>query len=394
MGNSGVKNGTSENINKTAIKNFAVYSRNKLIKDIKNKAAMIGITERGIQEPLSSSTGNIQLFDIGMQEPYRIEGKAIEQRNALIQELKSREKDAIYETAYGTLVEEVAYTWFNRIIAIRFMEVNNYMPDRLRVLSSGVEGINEPEFITHVFETRFEFSEEERNRIIDLKSDGNSLAMDELFQFLFIKQCNGLNANLPELFEKTNDYTELLLSVSYNDIEGVIYKLVHTVPEADFDVKSDDGNGQIEIIGWLYQYYNTEPKAAVFGRPKSKKIEKQDIPAATQLFTPEWVVKYMVENSLGRLWIEKLLANGDIRSEKQIAKDFRWRYYIPEVEQDGISEIQLKEQLRGRGNLSVEDITFLDPAMGSFHIGIYAFEVFLQLYEDEGYTIQEATQLI
>lgn len=218
--------------------------------------------------------------------------------------------------------------------------------------------------------------------------------MDELFQFLFIKQCNALNANLPELFEKTNDYTELLLAVSYNDIEGVIYKLVHDVSEADFDVNSKDGHGQIEIIGWLYQYYNTEPKATVFGRPKSKKIEKQDIPAATQLFTPEWIVKYMVENSLGRLWIEKLLSNGDTRSEEQIAKDFKWKYYIPEAEKKEVTEIQLKEQLKGKKTLSVEEITFLDPAMGSFHIGIYAFEVFLQLYESEGYMIREATKLI
>lgn len=131
--------------------------------------------------------------------------------------------------------------------------------------------------------------------------------MDELFQFLFVKQCNALNANLPELFEKTNDYSELLLNVSYNDVEGVIYKLIHDVPEKDFDVTSENGHGQVEIIGWMYQFYNTEPKAAVFSRPKSKKIEKQDIPAATQLFTPEWIVKYMVENSLGRLWIERLL---------------------------------------------------------------------------------------
>src|SRR5699024_89097 len=164
----------------------------KLIKDIKNKAAMIGVTENGIQEPLSTSTGNIQLFDIGVQEPYRIEGKAIEQRNGLTRELKKRAEGSTYKTAYETLIEEVAYTWFNRIIAIRFMEVNNYMPDRMRILSSGVEGINEPEFITHVFETNFEFSKEEKQRIIELKTDGSNLAMDELFQNLFIKQCNAL----------------------------------------------------------------------------------------------------------------------------------------------------------------------------------------------------------
>ena len=389
-----VKNDTTGTINKTAIKNFAVYSRNKLIKDIKNKAALIGITQSGTQEPLSTSTGNIQLFDIGMQEPYRIEGKAIDQRNALIQELESREQDSAYEIAYETLIEEVAYTWFNRIIAIRFMEVNNYMPDRMRILSSGVEGINEPEFITHVFETSFEFTEEENNRIIELKTDGSNLAMDELFQFLFVKQCNALNVNLPELFEKTNDYSELLLNVSYNDVEGVVYKLIHDVPEKDFDVTSENGHGQVEIIGWMYQFYNTEPKAVVFSRPKSKKIEKQDIPAATQLFTPEWIVKYMVENSLGRLWIEKLLVNGDIRTEKQISDSFGWKYYLPGAEQENSVEEQLELIRRERKEKSIEDITFLDPAMGSFHIGIYAFEVFMQLYESEGYTTRDAAKLI
>lgn len=389
-----VENDILGTINKTVIKNFAIYSRNKLIQDIKNKAALIGITESGTQEPLSISRGNIQLFDIGMQEPYRIEGKAIEQRNTLIQELKSREKDSTYEIAYETLIEEVAYTWFNRIIAIRFMEVNNYMPDRMRVLSSGVEGINEPELITHVFETSFEFSEEEKNRIIEFKTDGSNLAMDELFQLLFIKQCNALNASLPELFEKTNDYSELLLTVSYNDIEGVIYKLIHDVPEKDFDVSSESGHGQVEIIGWLYQYYNTEPKAAVFGRPKSEKINKQDIPAATQLFTPEWIVKYMVENSLGRIWIEKLLANQDARTEQQIAEDFGWKYYLPETEQEELVQVEIEKMCKERKDLVVEDITFLDPAMGSFHIGVYAFEVFMQLYESEGYTTREAVRLI
>ena len=388
------KNDIRGTINKTAIKNFAIYSRSKLIKDIKNKAALIGITESGIQEPLSTSTGNIQLFDIGMQEPYRIKGRAIEQRNALIKELKGREKDSTYETAYKTLIEEVSYTWFNRIIAIRFMEVNNYMPDRMRILSSGVEGINEPEFITHIFETSFEFSEEEKNRILELKMNGSNLAMDELFQHVFIKQCNALNINLPELFEKTNDYTELLLTVSYNDVEGIIYKLVHDVPESDFDVNSENSNGQVEIIGWLYQFYNTEPKATVFSRPKLKKIEKQDIPAATQLFTPEWIVKYMVENFLGRVWIEKLLAIGDSRTEKQIARDFGWKYYIPEAKQEEAIWAQTENLQVARKNITIEEITFLDPAMGSFHIGIYAFEVFMQIYESEGYTTRESAKLI
>lgn len=373
MDNTIVKSITSQGIDKTAIKNFAVYARNKLIKDIKNKAAMIGVTENGIQEPLSTSTGNIQLFDIGMQEPYRIEGKAIDQRNGLTRELKKRAEGSTYKTAYETLIEEVAYTWFNRIIAIRFMEVNNYMPDRMRILSSGVEGINEPEFITHIFETNFEFSEEEKERIIELKTDGSNLAMDELFQYLFIKQCNALNANLPELFEKTNDYTELLLTVSYNDVEGVIYKLIHDVPEINFDVNSENGNGQVEIIGWLYQYYNSERKDEVINIYGKKVIEKQDIPAATQLFTTDWVVRYMVDNSLGKYWLERNPHSDLVHSlEYLVSKD------IEEVDE----------------KISPEDIKFLDNCMGSGHILVYAFDVLMKIYESEGYTTREAVKLI
>ncbi|MGP6140550.1 BREX-1 system adenine-specific DNA-methyltransferase PglX [Jeotgalibaca sp. A127] len=385
MDNTIVKNITSQSIDKAAIKIFAVYARNKLINDIKNKAAMIGVTESGIQKPLSTSTGNLQLFDIGMQEPYRIEGKAIEQRNGLIRELEKRTQGSSYSIAYETLIEEVAYTWFNRIIAIRFMEVNNYMPDRMRILSSGVEGVNEPEFIRHVFESNFQFNAKEKETIIELKTDGSNLAMDELFQYLFIKQCNALNSNLPELFEKTNDYTELLLTVSYNDVEGVIYKLVHDVPEENFDVNSENGNGQIEIIGWLYQYYNTELKAEVFGRPKSKRIEKHEIPAATQLFTPEWIVKYMVENSLGRLWLE---GHYDI--------DLRngWNYYIDEPQQEKKVKESLNRIRDEYKNIKPEEIKVIDPAMGSGHILIYSFDVLLQIYESCGYTKKQAVRNI
>lgn len=373
MDHTKVKDVASNGIDKIAIKNFAVYARNKLMNDIKNKSAMIGVTESGIQEPLSSSTGNIQLFDIGMQEPYRIEGKAIQQRDGLIRELRKRAEGSTYLTAYETLIEEVAYTWFNRIIAIRFMEVNNYMPDRMRVLSSGTEGVNEPEFITHVLETSFDFSKEEKNWIKELKTDGSNLAMDELFQYLFIKQCNTLNTNLPELFEKTNDYSELLLNVSYNDVEGVVYKLVHDVPETNFDVNSESGNGQVEIIGWLYQYYNSERKDKVVNIIGKKVVKKQDIPAATQLFTTDWVVRYMVDNSLGKYWIERNPNSNLIDSlEYLLTKD------LEEVDD----------------RISPEEIRFLDNSMGSGHILVYAFDVLMKIYESEGYTTREAARLI
>ncbi|NME96559.1 BREX-1 system adenine-specific DNA-methyltransferase PglX [Clostridium cochlearium] len=381
-------------MDKTVLKNFAIYARNKLIQEIKNKASMIGITEKGIQPPLPESTEDMLVFDIKAVETYKIYDEEVKQYEKLIEELNKREDNSDYNTAYNTLIEEVAYTWFNRLIAIRFMEVNNYLPDKMRVLSSGREGVNEPEFVTYYQDTSLNFTDRELEQLSNWKIDGSATAMEKMFHLLFIKQCNALNENLPELFEKTDDYAELLLTISYNDPDGVLYKLVHDVPEEYFDVESEEGNGQVEIIGWMYQYYNTERKDEVFSRPKSKKIQKEDIPAATQLFTPDWIVRYMVENSLGRLWIEKLIASGDDRSERKIAEEFNWKYYIPEAEQSLEVKEQLIEIRKDRKNVQLEDIKFIDPAMGSFHIGVYAFEIFMQLYESQGYTQREASKLI
>jgi hypothetical protein len=381
-------------MDKTVLKNFAIYARNKLIQEIKNKASMIGITEKGIQPPLPESTQDMLVFDIKAVETYKIYDEEVKQYKKLIEELNKRKDNSDHNTAYNTLIEEVAYTWFNRLIAIRFMEVNNYLPDKMRVLSSGRDGVNEPEFVTYYQDTSLNFTDRELEQLSNWKIDGSATAMEKMFHLLFIKQCNALNENLPELFEKTNDYAELLLTISYIDEEGVLYKLVNEIPEEYFDIESENGNGQVEIIGWMYQYYNTERKDEVFSRPKSKKIQKEDIPAATQLFTPDWIVRYMVENSLGRLWIEKLIASGDDRSERKIAEEFNWKYYIPEAEQSLEVKEQLIEIRKDRKNVQIEDIKFIDPAMGSFHIGVYAFEIFMQLYESQGYTEREASKLI
>jgi len=242
-------------MDKTALKNFAMYAREKLIEDIKSKARLIGITEEGIKDPLLQSTKDLKIFDIGEKDTYRISGEDVKKYEKLVDELRKREKEADYKTAYKTLIEEVAYTWFNRIIAIRFMEVNNYMPDRMRVLSSGREGVREPEFITYYRDTDIGIIEEEFKKLDELKLNGSKDAMDEMFQFMFIKQCNALNDYLPELFEKTDDYAELLLTISYTDPEGVVYRLIEDLGEEPFDINK---TGQIEVIGWLYQYYNEE----------------------------------------------------------------------------------------------------------------------------------------
>lgn len=367
-------------MNKTAIKNFAIWARKKLITDITYRAGLMGITEKGIEHPLSQSTGSVQFFDIGTKEPYSISGVEIDQRRRLVDLIKSKEKERDYKTAFKFVVEEVAYTWFNRLIAIRFMEVNDYLPSRIRVLSSESDNKVEPDIVTYALELDFNFSDVEKERIIQLKLENK---LDDLFRMLFIKQCNTLNDNLPELFEKTSDYSELLLNVSFTDKDGVVYHLVNDISEDDFNITKE---GQIEIIGWLYQYYNTEPKDETFALlKKNVKITKERIPAATQLFTPEWIVKYMVENSLGRLWLEGH-PNEELKAN--------WKYYLEEAEQEENVKIQLEQIREEYKTIKPEDIKVIDPAMGSGHILVYAFDVLMQIYESGGYTRRDAARSI
>ena len=376
-------------MNKTAIKNFAIWARNKLIADITYKAGLLGITETEIKNPLPQSTKDVQFFDIGTKEPYSITGAEIIQRRKLAEAIQQKAKQSDYMTAYKSVIEEVAYTWFNRLIAVRFMEVNDYLPSRVRVLSSESSTKIEPDLVTSPFDADLEYTPYEKDRIMQLKSDNK---LDELFRMLFIKQCNALNSILPELFEKTNDYTELLMNVSFTDKDGVVYRLVNDIPEDDFNVAKE---GQVEIIGWLYQYYNTEPKDETFALlKKNVKITKERIPAATQLFTPHWIVRYMVENSLGRLWIEGELARHSERSEQSIANEFGWKYYLEEAPQEPEVEAQLAKIREEYKDIKPEDIKVLDPCMGSGHILVYAFDVLMQIYESSGYSQRDAAKLI
>ncbi|WP_366924738.1 BREX-1 system adenine-specific DNA-methyltransferase PglX [Metallumcola ferriviriculae] len=367
-------------MNKTAIKSFAIWARNKLIADITYKAGLLGITEKEIKNSLPQSTETVQFFDIGTKEPYSISGVEIEQRKKLIEEVQRKANQSDYKTAYKSVVEEVAYTWFNRLIAIRFMEVNNYLPTRMRVLSSESSNKAEPDLVTHPMDVDFDYTPYEKDRIMQLKHDNK---LDELFRMLFIKQCNALNAILPELFEKTSDYTELLLNVSFTDQDGVVYHLVNDILEDDFNVSK---KGQVEIIGWMYQYYNTEPKDETFALlKKNVKITKERIPAATQLFTPDWIVRYMVENSLGRLWLEGH-PNDTLKSE--------WKYYLDEAEQEADVQKQLDEIREEYKKIKPEDITVIDPCMGSGHILVYAFDVLIKIYESYGYSQRDAAKSI
>ena len=363
-------------MNKTAIKNFAIWARNKLIADICYRAGLMGITEKGIADPLPQSTLDAQFYDIGAAEPYLVAGEAIKQRRQLVEVIRDKEKDSDYRTAYQYVMEEVAYTWFNRLIAVRFMEVNDYLPSHLRVLSSE-SGKVEPDLVTTPFDADLPFTAEEEAQIIQWKQDNK---LDELFRFLFIKRCNALNEILPGLFEKTTDYTEVLLNLSVVDQEGVVYKLTHDIPEKDFNIEQ---GGQVEIIGWLYQYYNTEPKAAAFA--KNGKITKEEIPAVTQLFTPDWIVRYMVENSLGRLWVEGH-PDSDLRKN--------WKYYLDEAPQEPQVQAKLAEIRKEYAALNPEDLTLIDPCMGSGHILVYAFDVLMQIYTSVGYSERDAAKSI
>lgn len=372
-------------MNKNAIKNFSIWARRKLIADVAYRAGLMGITPEGIAKPLPQSTQTTEFYDIGTKDPYILTGDAISQRRRLVDTIRRKERDTNYATAYKYILEEVAYTWFNRLIAIRFMEVNDYLPSHVRVLSSE-SGKLEPDLVTKPFDTDLVFSSEETEEIRRLHEAGD---VDALFQLLFIKQCNALHEILPRLFERTSDVTELLFRVSVVDPEGVVYKLVHDIPEEEFNIEQ---GGQVEIIGWLYQYYNTEPKNEAFA--KNGKISKEEIPAVTQLFTPDWIVRYMVENSLGRLWLDHDKAESGLSEEYMNASYYGWKYYLEDAPQTPEVEAKLAEYRRSKKDLTPDQITFLDPCMGSGHILVYAFDVFMDIYRAMGWSDRDAAQRI
>ncbi|WP_436629402.1 BREX-1 system adenine-specific DNA-methyltransferase PglX [Latilactobacillus sakei] len=375
-------------MDKKLIKTFAIEARVKLRESVMSKLANLGITDEKPSEITEIGNDTIKIND----NNERLTGNDVKNRAKLIEELNKRGyQTEKHKIAYDTLVEEVAYTWFNRLIAIRFMEVNDYLPERERVLSSE-SGIKQPDIITHLLDTEMyaEFDLATKERVTELLSDSSADAVDELYQLVFIKQCNNLNQQLPDLFEKIDDYTELLFTISYIDDNGVIALLLN-IPEDAFNV---DEGGQVEIIGWMYQYYNTEPKDKVFARG-SRKIRADEIPAATQLFTPDWIVRYMVENSLGRYYIDQKMANpNEIRTEKEIADEFNWQYYLPTAEQPEDVQLQIQDERQAKSDFALQELKLIDPSMGSGHVLVYAFDVFMQLYEVEGQSPRTAAELI
>lgn len=362
-------------INKSAIRNFAIEARNILIKSAVTEAGFYGITKDEIKDTIQKGR-DFEVYETLTGTENRIFDSDVKRRAALV--------EAIHQKGFDEVMEETAYTWFNRLIAIRFMEVNNYLPFRMRVLSSD-SGSLTPDIVSRSLEVDLNLTDRELEAIQKAKEENR---YDDAFRLLFIKTCNELNDILPGLFEKTDDYMELLLKLPYTS-DGVVRMLVDTIPESNFNVNE---GGQVEIIGWLYQYYNTEPKAKAFA--KKGKITKEEIPAVTQLFTPDWIVRYMVENSLGRLWVEHLLANGDNRSEQEIANDFEWKYYLPEAEQEPEVQAQLVQIRADRKSLTPEDILCIDPCQGSGHILVYLFDVLMQIYREDGYSERDAARCI
>ncbi|MBR3171575.1 MAG: BREX-1 system adenine-specific DNA-methyltransferase PglX [Lachnospiraceae bacterium] len=337
-------------MDKNAIKKYAVWARRELIERVSQRAMIYGITAKDAGDPNAESVNGHLLSQAEKR-----------QRQALIRNIKTK--------GYEQVMEEVAYTWFNRFAALRFMEVNGYLPSHIRVFTNDA-GEFKPQILAEAI--HLELDGLDMNKVYELESANKS---EDLFKYLLIVQCNALNSILPGMFQRIEDYTELLLP-DYLLREGsVIEQMVTTIPEEDW-------TDQVQIIGWLYQFYNIELKDKVFANLKKKiKITKETLPAATQLFTPDWIVRYMVENSLGRLWLEGH-PNDTLKSE--------WNYYLDEAVQEPEVQAKLTEIRKEYATLKPEEIRVIDPCMGSGHILCVLFDVLVRIYEDYGYTAREA----
>ena len=361
-------------MDKNAIKKFAVWARTELIARVSLKGVEYGITEDNIEDANADSVGGKVLT-----------ADEKKQRQALIAEINDK--------GYKQVMEEVAYTWFNRFSALRFMEVNGYLPSHVRVFTDE-ENNFKPQIITEAIHLDLDGLDMEK--VYELKDAEKT---EELYKYLLIVQCNALNKILPGMFQKIADYTELLLPDNLLREGSVIQQMIELISE-------DDWKDAVQIIGWLYQYYNSEKKDDVFAAlKKNVKITKENIPAATQLFTPDWIVRYMVENSLGRLWLE---GHPDVKEqllpteEEQSAyaagnrdpEDTKWHYYLEEAEQEPEVQAQLSEIRKEYAALTPDQLKVIDPCSGSGHILAYMFDVLMKIYESYGYTTREAVASI
>ena len=341
-------------MNKNAIQKFAIWARKELIAQVSQRAYQYGITKEGCGEANAVTVGGRALT-----------GDEQKQRKELVDQIRSK--------GCKQVMEEVAYTWFNRFIALRFMEVNNYLPSHIRVFSDST-GAFKPEILSDVL--HLDLPGLNREKVAEYIESNDT---EGLYRYLLLTQCNALNDPLPRMFEKMGGYTELLLPNNILKQDSVLGHMVADIHEADWQ-------NAVQIIGWLYQYYNTELKDDTFALlKKNVKITKERIPAATQLFTPDWIVRYMVENSLGRLWLE-----GHPNAELHDG----WKYYLDEAEQEPEVEAQLAKLREEYKTIKPEEIKVIDPCMGSGHILVYAFDVLMQIYTSAGWDQREAAQSI
>lgn len=341
-------------MNKNAIQGYAIWARTELISQVSQRAYQYDITADGYGNPDADAVKG---------RPLTIDEKS--QRQQLINQIKIK--------GYTQVMEEVAYTWFNRFIALRFMEINNYLPNHIRVFSDA-SGAFKPEILNNAI--HLDMPGLDMGKVADFIERNQT---EDLYRYLLLTQCNELYRSLPRMFESMGSYTELLLPNNILRQDGILGRLVTDIPEEDW-------TDQVQIIGWLYQYYNTELKDDTFALlKKNVKITRERIPSATQLFTPDWVVRYMVENSVGRLWIE-----GHPDNELRAG----WKYFLDEAEQDADTQLQLKEIRAEYCNLRPQDIKVFDPCMGSGHILVYAFDVLMQIYKKAGFSERDAAQSI
>lgn len=334
-------------MNKSKIQKFAVDGHKLLYKQIAQRAYQYGIEE-----------GNV-----GKADATEVRGRILSpleksQRAALIAEINAN--------GYQQTIERVTYIWFNRIVALRFMEVNNYLPSHIRVFSDA-SGAFKPEILNDVLHLEMEGLD--KAQIAEYIENNNT---EELYRYLLLTQCAELKAALPDIFvfgARDRDYTELLFPNNSLSGDSFIAKMLSETDE------KEDWQDAVQIIGWLYQYYNDERKNEVINIYKGT-VKKEDIPAATQLFTTDWVVRYMVDNSLGRYWIER-------HPESKLAEKLEFLATPKDGEINHIDEF-----------VKPEDVKFLDPCMGSGHILVYAFDVLMEIYKESGYTERDAAAMI
>ena len=329
-------------MNKSSLKIFAIEARKELMEKMRTRLEILGITKNGIEKA-------------------KVIGKEVEVKGTLYPKESYDSLIRKYkQVGYEELIEESAYTWFNRLTALAFMEANGYIEEKM-IFNNGVK--NEPAIIDNYYEFEFfkNLDSDLQKELHNLRDENTPNSIEKLYSILMEEKCEDLSNIMPFMFKKKGTYSDILFPTGLLMENSLLVRLREEIGK----------EAPIELIGWLYQYYNSEKKDEVFeGLKKNKKITKENVPAATQLFTPDWIVKYMVENSLGKLALESTGINVNLKDN--------WKYYIDLENEENLEKIK------------IEDIKILDPAMGSGHILVYAFDLLFEMYENLGWSTKES----